>query len=126
MAKIDSGKMELNPEIYDYNEFRQYIDSVFTPLCLNKQINFIWNPGNTSLAIYVDILRFNQVFFNLLSNAVKYTPKGGTIVYAVENNVVKDGLLTCDYVVKDTGKGMSEEFQKRMFEPFSLQIKSQG
>ena len=43
MAKIDSGKMEFQPEVYEYSDFLNYIDSVFTPLCKNKDINFVWN-----------------------------------------------------------------------------------
>lgn len=41
MAKIDSGKMELHPEVYEYQDFINYIESIFTPLCKNKDIQFI-------------------------------------------------------------------------------------
>lgn len=122
MAKIDSGKMELQPEVYEYKDFLNYIDSVFTPLCKNKDIKFIWNKGNTAFPLFLDKLRFNQLFFNLLSNAVKYTPPGGTVLYDVHNSKVVENELYCDFIISDTGLGMSKEFQEKMFEPFEREI----
>jgi len=126
MAKIDSGKMEFQPEVYEYKDFLNYIDSIFTPLCKNKDIHFVWNHLDNSVPIYVDILRINQMFFNLLSNAVKYTPPGGTVTYDIQNKVITDELLDCDFIISDTGQGMSKEFQEKMFQPFEREINRAG
>ena len=63
-------------------------------------------------------MRVNQIFFNVLSNAVKFTPEGGTIIYREEKVTIEGNKLRGIYSITDTGIGMSEEFQKRLFEPF--------
>ena len=118
ISRIESGKLELKPEVYEYNDFLSYISCIFEPLCQKKNISFIWDKGSTNLPIYVDKIRFNQIFFNLLSNAIKYTDEGGKITYSVNNNYINGNLLHCDFIIKDTGCGMSEDFQKKMFDPF--------
>jgi CheY-like chemotaxis protein len=67
----------------------------------------------------LDKLRVNQILFNLLSNAVKYTPEGGTIVYHADfSEPDENGKMSIKIEIKDNGRGMSDEFQKRLFEPF--------
>lgn len=118
MSRIESGKMTLNPSVYTHADFVRYMDSMTTPLCKQRKIHFTWDKGSTGYDVYVDITRFNQVFYNLLSNAIKYTPEGGSVSLLVTNNHVKDGVLYCDFVFRDTGIGMSAEFQKKLFTPF--------
>lgn len=118
MSRIESGKMTLKPSVYTHTEFVDYMDSMTTPLCKQRGIRFDWDKGTTGYDVYVDITRFNQVFYNILSNAIKYTPEGGSVSLLVKNNHVKDGVLYCDFVIQDTGIGMSEEFQKKLFVPF--------
>lgn len=118
MSRIESGKMTLNPEVYTYREFLNYIECIFAPLCEKRNINFIWEKGSTDVCLYVDKVRFNQLFFNLISNAVKYTEDGGNVGFKVYNNKIHDGKLTCSFKISDTGRGISEEFQKKMFLPF--------
>ena len=118
MSRIESGKMTLSPRVYTHADFVSYMDSMTEPLCKQRGIHFDWDKGTTGYDVYVDITRFNQVFYNLLSNAIKYTPEGGSVSLQVKNNRVEDGVLYCDFVIKDTGIGMSEEFQKKLFTPF--------
>ena len=118
MAKIESGEMKLRPEVVFKEEFFNNLKNVFMPLCESKKINFILEPKNTEYPIWVDKVRFYQVFYNLLSNAVKFTPEGGTIKYREDNVVIKDNKITLDYYISDTGIGMSKKFQSIMFEPF--------
>lgn len=78
-----------------------------------------------------DKVRFEQIFFNLLSNAVKFTPEGGRIEFLIHGKVHHQGILSCDFIVKDNGCGMSREFQEKMFLPFeqennSAQMQAQG
>ena len=69
--------------------------------------------------IFCDKLRLNQVLLNLLSNAFKFTAPGGTIsVRIVEKPNAPEGYASYTFHVKDTGIGMSKEFQKHVFEPF--------
>ena len=121
ISKIDSGKIELHPEPYPYDEYIESIRSIFEPLCQEhgQIFRLIYNESAGGHGIRVDKIRYNQIALNLLSNAVKYTPAGGTITY--ESRALKrpDGLIDCSFTVSDTGIGMSGQFQKTMFEPFT-------
>ena len=68
---------------------------------------------------WADPNRLNQVLMNILSNAVKYTPKGGHIRLEVEELPRNEHFARYRFVVQDDGIGMSEEFQKTLFEPFT-------
>jgi CheY-like chemotaxis protein len=73
----------------------------------------------TDVVPLFDKLRINQVVFNLLSNAVKYTPEGGTIRYRVIEKKQGGSRMSMHIDVIDNGIGMSEEFQKVLFDPFT-------
>jgi CheY-like chemotaxis protein len=66
-----------------------------------------------------DKTRINQITLNLLSNAVKYTPAGGTVSYISDSEDLPDAKIRFGFEVRDTGIGMSEEFQRQMFKPFT-------
>ncbi len=67
-----------------------------------------------------DSLRIQQVFVNLMSNAIKYTPDGGNIIFSIEEKPNGFSELGCyEFSIEDNGIGMSPEFQKIMFDPFS-------
>jgi signal transduction histidine kinase len=120
MAKVESGEMELHPEPYDMHQFLDYVDSVIKPLCVERGITLVFDlePVRTRRPV-MDPLRFNQVCFNLLSNAVKFTPEGGTVTLRIHNKMVSDTRLAMDLGIIDTGVGMSEAFQRTMFDPFT-------
>ena len=71
--------------------------------------------------IYCDGVRLNQVLLNLLSNALKFTPEGGSITMTVsQEDSPRDGnFVRTNFIVRDTGIGMSEEFQKKIFDSFA-------
>ncbi|MDD3410625.1 MAG: response regulator, partial [Eubacteriales bacterium] len=118
MSKIESGEIELHPEVFLFDDFIGGINAVIQPLCRQKNIRFITDMASYHVPIFVDKTRFNQILFNLLSNAVKFTPEGGEVrlTYRNRRNVDK---LYLDMAVQDNGVGMSEEFQKHMFDPFT-------
>jgi signal transduction histidine kinase/ActR/RegA family two-component response regulator len=120
MAKVESGKLELHPEPYDLGQFLAYLEAVIKPLCAEKGIKLVFDlqPVKTRIPV-LDKLRFNQMCFNLLSNAVKYTPEGGTVTLLIHDKMVTETRFAMDLEISDTGIGMSEEFQKTMFEPFT-------
>ncbi len=120
ISKIDSGKIELNPAPYRYAEYRDMIRSVLEPQCQQKGLRCeIVSLGSDSHVICIDKVRLNQITFNLISNAVKYTSPGGTITFTSDSRALPDGRIEGSFRVRDTGIGMSEEFQKTMFEPFT-------
>ncbi|NLG04197.1 MAG: response regulator [Clostridia bacterium] len=64
-------------------------------------------------------MRFNQIFVNLLSNAAKYTPEGGHVEFLSEHIPGKNGKHGMRFVIRDNGIGMSKDYQKVLFEPYS-------
>lgn len=130
MAKIESGKMELHEERCCFGALLEDIESIISPLCEQKGIDFVCEGTRCGDYILVDKLRFRQVFINLLSNAAKFTPQGG-VIYFKHHSRREGTMLAVEVEVADSGMGMSEEFQKRMFLPFTQEeregsISSQG
>ena len=74
--------------------------------------------------VLADPNRLNQVLMNILSNAVKYTPTGGHIRLEVEELTHTEHYAKYRFVVQDDGIGMSEDFQKTLFDPFTREEKS--
>lgn len=125
MDKINRGEMKLHREPYPYNELIATMKLMFTNPCKQKGIRIHFQPAAVNKTVMTDKIRLNQIFFNVLSNAVKYTPEGGDIYYETENLLFDEnaGCICCDYVIRDTGIGMSEEFQKHMFQEFAQEGK---
>ncbi len=122
MSRIEAGMLTLNKERLLRTEFLKSVETVINPLMEAKHINYHQelNPGEYT--ILVDKLRLNQIFFNLLSNAVKFTPEGGDVWFEVTNGELSDDVLEIQFVVRDNGIGMSEEFLKHLFEPFTREV----
>jgi len=120
MSKAESGKIELHPEPYYIDDFKSYIDSVIRPLCdgKNQKLSFEVHELENVVPV-LDILRMNQIYFNLLSNAVKYTPEGGSSSVRVSQTLTDGGRDRLTVSVSDNGIGMSENFQKVLFESFT-------
>lgn len=118
-SQIEKNVLTLKYEPYSIEEFKHYVDSVVRSLCEAKKIEFNMSVDKAAARyISTDKLRFNQIFFNLLSNAVKFTPEQGKIDFNVEVLGRKDGVVALRFIVKDTGIGMSKDFQKKMFKQF--------
>ena len=119
ISKIESGELKLNFSTYRLADFIDDVRTMYQPLCDQKRITLDVADPVELPTIRVDKIRFKQVFFNLMSNAVKFTPEGGTIRFAIDIEEVRDGVAPCAFSVADTGVGMSQEFQKEMFTPFT-------
>ena len=121
MNKIESGKVELNEENFNLSEL------VNTLLAMTKaQLESHHHTLKLDVADVVhenvigDSHRIQQVFVNLMSNAIKYTPDGGTISLTVAERPTKAHGVACyEFVFEDNGIGMTEDFQKHLFEPFT-------
>ena len=126
MSKIENGDLTLKEDVYSKEEFVNSINTVIRPLADAKHINFIFSMDDDAKYLFVDKLRFNQIFFNLLSNAVKFTPDGGTVEFTSINLQPKDDKLGLRFFVRDTGIGMSEEFLPHIYDPFSQERSKTG
>lgn len=122
MSKIESGKMMLNVRDMSLRDAMDDIVNIMQPQVKIKNQYFdIFIQKILAEKVYCDDVRLNQVLFNLLSNAVKFTPEGGRIdVYMYQEPSPKgEEYVRTHLHVIDTGIGISEEFQKKIFDTFS-------
>jgi len=127
ISRVDSGKIELNPEPYPRDEYITNIRNILEPMCNDKGLNFeIVQELENKGIIYADKVRLNQIVLNIISNAVKYTPHGGNVKYISQCEDLPDNTVLYRFTVEDTGIGMSEEFQKRMFDEFAQEYDNPG
>jgi len=126
MSRAESGRIELHPEPYPMEEFAEYVNSIIAPLCEERRQTFLFEPAEIlpDAVPLLDKLRINQIVFNLLSNAVKYTPEGGTIRCRIAEQRLDGGHMHLHIDVIDNGIGMSEEFQKVLFDPFTQEYRA--
>ncbi len=122
MSKIESGKMELSEHPMSLRDIMNDIVNIVQSQIKQKGQHFdVFIRDITAENIVCDNLRLNQVLINILSNAVKFTPDEGRIDIHVyqEPSPKGDEYIRTHFRVKDTGMGMSEEFQKKIFETFT-------
>ncbi|MHB8859571.1 MAG: sensor histidine kinase [Thermoleophilia bacterium] len=116
LAKVESGTIEVRPELLSLPDAMSVVQSVVEPLATKKDINMLVNIDGGVEMISADPARFKQILYNLLSNAIKFTPSGGRVsIEAVQN----DGDVAIS--VADTGIGIGEKDQQRIFSEF-LQV----
>lgn len=126
VGKNFNDKLVLHPEPYSYPEFEKTVLSMIEPLCKKKNIKFIYPKEYHKVIVLVDKIRFEQIFFNLLTNAIKFTPEGGTVEFLFKNKSICNEVFSCDFYVKDTGIGISPDFQEKMFLPFEQENNDVG
>ena len=120
MSRIESGKVRIEEHECNLSDIMRDLKAIVQSDIKSKRIKFNINTLDVVHEdIYCDKLRLNQVMLNLLSNSFKFTAPGGTIsVRIIEKNGAPSGHASYVFKVKDTGIGMSKEFQKHVFEPF--------
>lgn len=126
MSRIESGKMHLEENPCCLPEVLQELRNILQADISAKKLKlFIETIDVKDRDIYCDKLRLNQVLLNLLSNAVKYTDEGGTVtVSLIEHPGAPAGSAAYEFLIKDTGIGMSEDFVQHIFEPFERERNS--
>ena len=118
--KMEVQEIKLHPAIGDIIGFSRDISDSFMDIAENKSIRFSFSSNIDSLEIYFDKDKIEKILFNLLSNAFKYTHDNGTVginmIYNPPPNNEADGTLAIE--VKDTGIGIPNGMQERIFERF--------
>lgn len=113
-AKLRNGKFDINLQEFNLLKELRIIVNLFSKNASKKDIDYIFSiDSKLPKNIYADSVRINQILSNILSNAIKFTPESGTVKISV---LVKDGRLRVS--VSDTGDGMDEEQQSRIFHAF--------
>ena len=126
MSRIESGKIHIEEKPCSLPEILHGLHNIIQGDVHAKQLEFLVDTVDVmDEEIFCDKLRLNQVLLNLLSNAVKYTGSGGTITMRIaEIPGAPDGYANYEFLIKDTGIGMSDEFVSHIFEPFERERNS--
>ena len=121
ISKIESGKMSLRQSVFPFDELMESINVVVRPMAGEKRQSFHVSMGKMEHELFVgDKVRINQILINLLSNAVKYTQENGHIQFSVTDLGSSSTSFECiQFKVSDDGYGITDEFKKVIFEPFT-------
>ena len=120
MSRIESGKMVLSEKDEDLSEILHTLRNIVQSDINGKQLDFFMDCDIRNQFVVCDKLRLNQVLLNILSNSIKYTQAGGTVsVRLKETGLTETGYGKYEFRIKDNGMGMSEEFLKTIFDPFT-------
>ena len=120
MSRIESGKIHLEEVEVNLSDVLHDLKTIVSGQIYAKQLKLYMDAMDvTDEDVYCDKTRLNQILLNLLSNAIKFTPAGGTVSVRVRQlaGAVR-GCGQYEFRVKDNGIGMSQEFAKKIFEPF--------
>ena len=126
MSRIESGKVKIEEKAVHLPDLVHDVRSIIQPNVAAKRLSlFIDTMDIEDEDIITDPLRLNQILLNILSNAIKFTPTGGMIsIRIAQKNGAPKGCVCYEFRIKDNGIGMSEEFQKHIFEEFSREESS--
>ena len=126
MSRIESGKVKIEEKAVHLPDLVHDVRSIIQPNVAAKRLSlFIDTIDIEDEDIITDPLRLNQILLNILSNAIKFTPTGGMIsIRIAQKNGAPKGCVCYEFRIKDNGIGMSEEFQKHIFEEFSREESS--
>ena len=120
MSRIESGKMNIDEKEEDLAEILHTLRNITQSDIGSKQFDFFMDTDVSDQYIVCDKLRLNQVLLNILSNSIKYTQPGGMISVKVrQQGVTESGYGRYEFRIRDNGMGMSEEFLKTIFDPFT-------
>ena len=121
MSRIESGKISLNDEEFNLSELVENVLSLIKTELSSHEHQFDVTINNIEHEdVCGDSLRVQQLLLNILTNAIKYTPNQGHIEFIINEIPTHSSKLGCyEFIVKDNGIGMSENFQKVMFDPFT-------
>lgn len=120
LSKIENGSMELKIEPMDVGAQIEQIVMIIRPqITKKKQTLSVMRECTEFGCLLGDPVRFRQILMNLFSNAVKYTPEGGNIQFTIREMERTEQKRKFQFVIEDSGIGMTEEFIKHIFEPFA-------
>lgn len=118
-SKIEAGKFELEENPFNLRSDITSIINLFIPVADRKQIELKLSVGNSIPEVLTgDMMRIRQILTNLLGNAIKFTEKGSVSLEILDHGK-KGDKRKVEFRVRDTGIGISQEKQKKLFQPFS-------
>ena len=118
LAKIEAGKLETQVAPVSIGDMCESLITLITPLADKRDITLVVRAGNDLPTVLTDAGKLQRILFNLLSNATKFTPPRGRVSMTAEVEATPDGDAI-RFRVTDTGPGIAEADQKRIFEKFT-------
>lgn len=121
MSRIESGKVKIEESPCSIPIVMHDLRNILQTDIKAKRLDFFIDTVDVvDENVICDKLRLNQILLNCMSNAMKYTKAGGTVGFRIiQKGHAPEGFADYDFVVKDNGIGMSEEFAEHIFEPFT-------
>ena len=121
MSKLESGEVVLEEVPFNLIKISEEVLVVIEQIATEQNIRIVWEKKEITHRNLIGSPRYvKRVMMNILSNAVKYNRENGHIyISCVEIPSEHPGMTTMEFVCRDTGIGMTEEFQKCVFEPFA-------
>lgn len=119
-----SGDSDVRAEACTLQRIVANLEKAVLEACSKKNLHLSIEKPRFTGQISTDKTRLELILLNLLKNAVQFTPEGGIVELRMFENTLKPDVLSCDFMVRDTGIGMSESFQHKMFEPFAIEDES--
>ena len=120
MARIESGRMEIDESYTQIEYILQDLFEIFDDEAKKKNIAFNYKMNVEHDHVLIDITKIKEILVNILSNAIKYTPAGGSVMVNVDELPCDEpGYMIVRTSVSDTGIGMSQEYLTKIFEAFT-------
>ncbi|MGL6243443.1 transporter substrate-binding domain-containing protein [Pseudomonas sp.] len=121
IARIESGRLSLSPERVNLRETVASVVRIFDGLARQKnlRLRLDFNPAEPPSDVLLDPMRFKQVLSNLVSNAIKFTEQGQVRILVALHATDEPDRMLLQLQVQDSGVGISEQDQRRLFEPFA-------
>ena len=121
MSKLESGEIVLEEIPFNLSSISREVFVVIEQMAAEQNIRVVWEKKEITHRDFIGSPGYvKRVMMNILSNAVKYNKENGQIyISCVEIPSEQPEMTTMEFVCRDTGIGMAEEFQKHIFEPFA-------
>ena len=120
MARIESGRMELDENYCRIEDVRKSLFAVFDEKARKKNIALHCTMNVEHEHVLTDVTKVKEIFVNILSNAIKYTPSGGSVMMSVDELPCDEpGYMIVRNRVSDTGIGMSQDYMTKIFDAFT-------
>ncbi len=119
-SKIESGKIELENSDFSIRDIIEHVASTLNPKSVEKAIHLdLTLDENLPSVLHGDASRISQILYNLIGNAIKFTSTGSVVVKVNLAAIINDGAAQVHFSVSDTGIGITEKQQEKLFQPFT-------
>lgn len=127
MSRIENGKIEMHKKATAISDILKSTEGMMRAIAEEKNVSIVTRFSDfEEPVIMCDGLRVRQIMINLLNNAIKFSEDGKNVDWIVDEQVQNSSIVNVKIQIKDRGCGMSEDFQKRLFQPFEQERRSAG